>query len=193
MSGGAKAARVKTARRRKAPRRLAPGERIRRIGDLLSLGLDERARIFAAMELSDCHQLFYDWMLWARPEQAPPPGEWIVWLILAGRGAGKTRAGAEAVRLWTKDYPIVNLIGPTADDARDVMVLGESGILNLCRKGERPRYLPAAARLEWPNGAVSSVFSAEEPDRLRGKQHMKLWLDELAAWRWACVSATSPR
>src|SRR5260370_31621465 len=186
MSGGAaKAARVKTARRRKAPRRLAPGERIRRIGDLLSHGVGERAQILTAMEPRDCHELFYDWMLWARPEQAPPPGEWIVWLILAGRGAGKTRAGAEAVRHWTQRYPIVNLIGPTADDARDVMVLGESGILNLCRKGERPRYLPAAARLEWPNGAVSSVFSAEEPDRLRGKQHMKRWRDELAAWRRA--------
>src|SRR5580658_908239 len=105
------------------------------------------------------------------------------WLILAGRGAGKTRAGAEAVRQWAQDYPSVNLIGPTADDVRDVMVLGESGILNCCRRDERPRYLASAGRLEWPSGAVSLLFSAEEPDRLRGKQHMKLWLDELAAWR----------
>jgi len=77
----------------------------------------------------------------------------------------------------------VNLIGPTADDVRDVMVLGESGILNCCRRQERPRFLPSAGRLEWPNGAMSLLFSAEEPDRLRGKQHMKLWCDELAAWR----------
>ena len=81
------------------------------------------------------------------------------------------------------DFPLTNLIGPTADDVRDVMVLGESGVLACCRAEERPRYLASAGRLEWPNGAVSYLFSAEEPDRLRGKQHMKLWLDELAAWR----------
>ncbi|MFY9971663.1 MAG: terminase family protein, partial [Roseiarcus sp.] len=131
----------------------------------------------------ECARLFHDWTLWARPEQAPPPGDWIVWLILAGRGAGKTRAGAEAVRRWSATHPIVNLIGPTADDVRDVMVLGESGILNCCPRQERPRYLASAGRLEWPTGAVSYLFSAEEPDRLRGKQHMKLWCDELAAWR----------
>jgi len=131
----------------------------------------------------ECAQIFYDWTFWARPDQAPPPGDWIVWLILAGRGAGKTRAGAEAVRLWSQTFPSVNLIGPTTDDVRDVMVMGDSGILNCCRKDERPRYLASAARLEWPNGAMSLLFSAEEPDRLRGKQHMKLWCDELAAWR----------
>ena len=83
-----------------------------------------------------------------------------------------------------KAYPIVNLIGATADDARDVMVLGESGLLACCLNEERPHYTHAAARLSWPNGATSQLFSAEEPDRLRGKQHMKLWCDELAAWRY---------
>jgi len=157
--------------------------RIRRIQDFVDLAPAKRALIFGDLTAADCDRLLHDWTLWARPEQSPPEGDWIVWLILAGRGAGKTRAGAEAVRLWVKDHPLVNLIGPTADDARDVMVLGESGVLRICRKDERPRYLAAAARLEWPNGATSLVFSAEEPDRLRGKQHMKLWLDELAAWR----------
>ncbi|WP_442468918.1 DNA-packaging protein [Roseiarcus sp.] len=133
----------------------------------------------------DCEQILCDWNLRARPDQEPPPGDWIVWLILAGRGAGKTRAGAEAVRRWSWSFPFVNLIGPTADDVRDVMVLGESGILGCCRSEERPRYLASAGRLEWPNGAVSQLFSAEEPDRLRGNQHMKLWCDELAAWRRA--------
>src|SRR5208337_3423168 len=160
-----------------------PGQPVRRIGDLLALGLDQRARILEEMSPLECAQIFYDWTFWARPDQAPPPGDWIVWLILAGRGAGKTRAGAEAVRLWSQTFPSVNLIGPTTDDVRDVMVLGESGILNCCRKDERPRYLASAAKLEWPNGAMSLLFSAEEPDRLRGKQHMKLWCDELAAWR----------
>jgi phage terminase large subunit-like protein len=163
--------------------RLRPGLPIQRIGDILELDPDKRARLIGDMTPRECAQIFYDWTFWARPDQAPPPGDWIVWLILAGRGAGKTRAGAEAVRLWSQSFPFVNLIGPTADDVRDVMVLGESGILNICRRDERPRYLASSARLEWPSGAVSFLFSAEEPDRLRGKQHMKLWLDELAAWR----------
>ena len=80
-------------------------------------------------------------------------------------------------------YPIVNMVGATVADVRDTMVTGESGILACCRSDERPRFLAADMRLEWPNGAVSLLFSAEEPDRLRGKQHMKLWCDELAAWR----------
>ncbi|WP_158812502.1 DNA-packaging protein [Methylocapsa sp. S129] len=129
------------------------------------------------------NRLFRHWRFWARPNQVIPPGDWVYWLILAGRGAGKTRAGAEAVRQWINTFPYVNLIGATTDDARDVMVLGESGILACCPQDERPVYSRRSARLVWPNGATSQVFSAEEPDRLRGKQHMKLWCDELAAWR----------
>ncbi len=156
-----------------------------RIGEILKLRPGERATVIAEMTTKECSKILYDWNLWARPDQEPPPGDWIVWLILAGRGAGKTRAGAETVRRWSQDFPIVNLIGPTADDVRDVMVLGESGLLNICPPDERPRFLASAGRLEWPNGAISQLFSAEEPDRLRGKQHMKLWCDELAAWRRA--------
>lgn len=77
----------------------------------------------------------------------------------------------------------MNLIGATADDARDIMIEGESGILAICPRHERPRYLPSKRRLEWPNGARSLIFTADEPERLRGKQHMKLWCDELCAWR----------
>jgi phage terminase large subunit-like protein len=141
------------------------GEPIRRIGDLLKLDARKRARILRAMTPEDCNKLFYDWSLWARPDQAPPPGDWIVWLILAGRGAGKTRAGAEAVRRWSQSYSFVNLIGPTADDVRDIMVLGDSGILNCCRKNERPRFVSSAGRLEWPNGAVraESIHVASYP------------------------------
>jgi phage terminase large subunit-like protein len=127
--------------------------------------------------------LFRHWNFWARPDQRLPPGDWVYWLILAGRGAGKTRAGAEAVREWTRTHEYVNLIGATADDAWDIMVLGESGILACCEDDERPSVSRSAARLSWPSGATSLVFSAEEPDRLRGKQHEKLWCDELAAWR----------
>lgn len=104
-------------------------------------------------------------------------------MILAGRGFGKTRTGAEVVRRWIKDFPIVNLIGATLDDARDIMIEGESGILNICPNGERPRYVNR--ELQWPNGAKSLIFTADEPERLRGKQHMKLWCDELCSWRYS--------
>jgi phage terminase large subunit-like protein len=156
---------------------------LRNIGALLKLSPAERARLLATLSDKQCNEIFYDWSLWARDDQRPPPGDWIYWLILAGRGAGKTRAGAEAVREWAKTFAIVNLIGATHDDVRDVMVLGESGLMAVCPRDERPRYARAAGRLAWPNGAVSLLFSAEEPDRLRGKQHEKLWLDELAAWK----------
>jgi phage terminase large subunit-like protein len=122
-------------------------------------------------------QLYHDWAFWARSDQAPPPGDWTIWFIPAGRGAG-----AEAVHHWVETYPIVNLIGATFADVRDTMITGESGILVRCRPDERPRFFAADLRLEW-HGAVSWLFSAEEPDRLSGKQHMKPWCDELAAWR----------
>jgi phage terminase large subunit-like protein len=132
---------------------------------------------------SEAEALLFDWNEWARDNQRPPEGEWASWLILAGRGFGKTRVGAEMVRSWVKDFPFVNLIGATADDARDIMIEGESGILAICPAQERPRYLPSKRRLEWPNGARSLIFTADEPERLRGKQHMKLWCDELGSWR----------
>lgn len=107
-----------------------------------------------------------------------------MWLILAGRGFGKTRTGAEWVRASIKSYELVNVIAPTADDARDIMVEGESGILAICSNEERPTYRAAYRRLEWPNGAKTLIFTADEPERLRGKQHMRLWADEVAAWRY---------
>jgi phage terminase large subunit-like protein len=151
--------------------------------ELVALPAAERLRRIARLSAEEAAELLYDWSLWARDNQRPPPGDWVTWLILAGRGAGKTRTGAETVRAWTRTYPLVNLIGATRHDAREIMVEGESGILAVCPPHERPRFIRASDRLEWPNGAKSLVFSAEEPDRLRGKQHMKLWADELAAWR----------
>jgi phage terminase large subunit-like protein len=150
---------------------------------LLALPSAERGRRIARLTDEEAECLYYDWSLWARPDQLTPEGDWSYWLILAGRGAGKTRAGAETVRAWVRDNALVNLIGATRRDARDIMVMGESGLLAVCPRDERPHFSRASERLEWPNGAVSQIFSAEEPDRLRGKQHMKLWLDELAAWR----------
>ena len=128
--------------------------------------------------------LLTDWSFWARPNQIIPSGDWVVWLILAGRGFGKTRTGAETVREWVKESQYVNLIGATADDARDIMIEGESGILAICPRHERPIYHKSARKLTWPNGATSLIFTADEPERLRGKQHGRLWADELAAWRY---------
>lgn len=129
-------------------------------------------------------ELKYDWNFWARDKQKIPEQDFFAWIVLAGRGFGKTRTGAETVRQWVRNNPIVNLIGATADDARDIMIEGESGILAVCPDNERPQYVASKRRLEWPNGAISLIFTADEPERLRGKQSMKLWMDELAAWRY---------
>src|ERR1700752_2612402 len=154
-----------TRARRARPARPSPGssERVKRIADLVNLNLNTRVGLLEEMTPLEWEQLFHDWKFWARDDQAQPPGDWIIWLILAGRGAGKTRAGAEAVRRWVETYPIVNLIGATLADARDIMVRGESGILACCRRDERPEFHATDLRLEWPNGAVSTLFSAEEP------------------------------
>lgn len=129
--------------------------------------------------------LFFDWSFWARDKQRLPDAPFFVWLILAGRGFGKTRTGGETVRQWVKTSQYVNLIGATSDDARDIMIEGESGILQICPNNERPVYKKSERKLVWPNGNVSLIFTADEPERLRGKQHSKLWADELASWRYA--------
>lgn len=118
-----------------------------------------------------------------RPDQVPPPGDWRVWLIMAGRGWGKTRTGAEWTIQSARTFPLVNIVGATTDDARDIMVEGESGIMACAPNDFRPVYKPGLRRLDWPNGARTLIFTADEPERLRGKQSMRLWLDEAAAWR----------
>lgn len=141
----------------------------------------------AVDELTDAeaYALLHDWSAWSRPEQRTPPGNWAYWLILAGRGWGKTRTGAEWMRETVKTCQYTNLIGATADDARDIMIEGESGILAVCPHDERPEYKSSQRKLVWPNGATSLIFTADEPERLRGKQHGAIWADELAAWRYA--------
>jgi phage terminase large subunit-like protein len=129
--------------------------------------------------------ILYDWRdTWARPEQLMPQGDWRTWLILGGRGSGKTRPGAEAVREIASRDPnaVIALIAPTSADARKVMVEGESGLLNVCPPEERPVYKPSIRELKWPNGATAYTYSAEEPERLRGPQHSFAWLDEAAAY-----------
>lgn len=128
------------------------------------------------------------WPVWARADQLPPPGEWNTWLILAGRGWGKSRTGAEWVRAQVKAKRCgrLALVARTAADVRDVIVEGESGILAISPKGERPIWEPSRRRLTWPTtGAQATTYSAEEPDQLRGPQHDGAWADEIAAWRYA--------
>lgn len=122
---------------------------------------------------------------WARPSQLSPDGEWRVWLLLAGRGFGKTRVGAEQVAKWVRaGCRRIALVAPTAADARDVMIEGESGLLSIGAPETRPRYEPSKRRLTWPNGAIATTFSADEPERLRGPQHDAAWCDEIASWRY---------
>ena len=123
-----------------------------------------------------------------RPPECAPNGEpWTTWLILGGRGAGKTRAGAEWVRaLALADCRArIALIGETERDTRDVMIEGVSGVLAVHPHWERPQWMPSRRRLEWPNGAVAEAFSADDPDSLRGPQFSAAWCDELAKWRHA--------
>lgn len=129
--------------------------------------------------------LLYDWEgVWARDSQLMPEGAWETWLVLAGRSFGKTHLAAETVRMKVErgEAGRIALIGPTAADCRDVMVEGKSGILTLAPPWFRPKYEPSKRRLTWPNGARAFLFSAEEPERLRGPQHDFAWCDEIAAW-----------
>lgn len=121
------------------------------------------------------------------PRVAPNGEPWRTWVIIGGRGAGKTRAGAEWVKEFarTHDGGRIALIGETEHDAREVMVEGVSGILAVHGRDDRPLWIPSRRRLEWSNGAVAETFSAEDPASLRGPQFHAAWADELAKWRHA--------
>ncbi|MGI8526466.1 MAG: DNA-packaging protein [Pseudolabrys sp.] len=131
------------------------------------------------------------WKLYAHPHQiepglAPDGKPWTTWLMLGGRGAGKTRAGAEWVRALAADPAArIALIGETEHETREVMIEGVSGLLSVHPHGDKPQWLPSRRRLEWQNGAVAQAFSAEQPEGLRGPQFTHAWLDELAKWKQA--------
>ena len=126
-----------------------------------------------------------DWQAWARPAQLPPEGDWRTWAFIGGRGAGKTRAGAEWVgELARKGLARrIALIGPTFHDVREVMIEGSSGLRAAAKV--RPVYEASRKRLIWPNGAVAYCFSAEDPESLRGPQFDAAWADELCYWTYA--------
>ena len=146
----------------------------------------ERQTLLASLSPLEAEELAHEWRrLWARPEQLLPAGDWDTWLILSGRGWGKTRTGAEAVREWARTPRTrIALVGRTSADVRDVIVEGESGLLAIAPRRERPLYEPSKRRLTWPNGSQATCYSADEPDLLRGPQHHKALCDELASWRY---------
>ncbi|WP_246515804.1 DNA-packaging protein [Microvirga aerilata] len=162
-------------------------------------GLSRKRRLAdatASWSEEDFEAVLRHWPIRCRPEQRQPGlsrhhDPWTVWLMLGGRGAGKTRAGAEWVRglaLGDPDFaqaPLrrIALVGETFADARNVMVEGPAGILAVHARHERPAWSPSLRKLEWANGAVAHVFSAEDPDSLRGPQFEAAWADELAKWR----------
>lgn len=140
---------------------------------LLSLGEAERRAAIEELAPEEQRELRHNWCLYARSGQVPPDGDWRTWLILAGRGFGKTRAGAEWVRALAEADPGVRvaLVGATLAEARAVMVEGESGVMAVCPPGRRPAFEPSLRRLTWPNGAQATLYSAGEPEALRGPQH----------------------
>lgn len=143
--------------------------------------------------LSENALLSLPWLFdfWALPHQLPPRGEWKTWVIMGGRGAGKTRAGAEWVRAQVEgagpeDHgraKRVALVGETVDQVREVMVLGESGIIACSPPDRRPEWQATRQQLQWPNGAVAQVFSAHDPEAMRGPQFDAAWADELGKWK----------
>jgi len=145
--------------------------------------------------LSDAGLAALPWLFefWALPHQLPPEGDWKTWVILGGRGAGKTRAGAEWVRSMVEGAGPgdpgrarrVALVGETYDQALAVMVKGESGIMACSPPDRCPRWVAGERMLVWPNGAEARLYSAHDPEALRGPQFDAAWIDELAKWKRA--------
>ncbi|MBR2574423.1 MAG: DNA-packaging protein [Loktanella sp.] len=138
---------------------------------------------------AELQALPYLFAFWAMPHQVPPPSEWRTWVILGGRGAGKTRAGAEWVRrMVASGARRIAVVGETYHQAREVMVFGDSGIMAVCPPDARPKWIATRQMLVWPNGAQATLFSAQDPEALRGPQFDAAWVDELAKWRKAAAT-----
>lgn len=159
---------------------------------LLSLSHQQRNDALAALTPQERSLLRWHWELWARPNQLAPAGDWRIWMICAGRGFGKSRAGAEWVRAIARDTPDarIALVGASLAETRAVMVEGESGLLASCPPEYRPIFEPSLRRIVWPNGAQAFLYSAAEPESLRGPQHSHSWCDEIGKWETAAERAT---
>lgn len=160
--------------------KLSPAQR------LASLSPQDRESVIEGLSADEQLLLLYNWPTWARAAQISPKWNWRVWLLLAGRGFGKTRCGAEFIRQEVDAGRAghIALVAPTSADARDTMIEGESGLLGIYPPTQRPIYEPSKRRITFHNGATATTFSADEPDRLRGPNHDLAWCDELAAWRY---------
>ena len=148
-------------------------------------GLDpaDRSEIVAALCDGEEFELGDGWAIWGQRAQLPPPWRWPVWMILAGRGFGKTRSGAEWVHWMAQDPEArIALIGSTDEDARRVMIEGTSGLLSTGPVDALPDWEPSRGLLRWPNGARAHVYSAANPESLRGPEHSHAWCDEIGKW-----------
>jgi phage terminase large subunit-like protein len=151
---------------------------------IVGLAPEVRERLLAGMSEAQRETLAYDWPVWERKDQKEPDLPWRTWLVMAGRGYGKTRMGAEWVRRMAMAHPTacIALVGATREQARAWMVENDNGILGVCPPDERPAWEPSLWRLKWPNGATAFVYSAAEPESLRAPQHHFAWCDEIAKW-----------
>ena len=160
---------------------------------IASEGSDVQTAFLNELSAEELEALPYLFEFWAMEHQLPPGGDWRTWVIMGGRGAGKTRAGAEWVRAQVEGAgPLdagtcrrIALVGETVDQVREVMVFGESGILACSPPDRRPEWQAGRKRLLWPNGAVAQVVSAHDPEGLRGPQFDGAWVDEMAKWKKA--------
>jgi phage terminase large subunit-like protein len=157
---------------------------------LRELSPSELAKLLTRAETDEQEYLNSWGEVFLHDHQRPPPGDWTTWLLIGGRGAGKTRAGAEWVKaIAGRNAPRlagpIALIGETEHDAREVMVEGVSGVLAVHGRFDRPIWMPSRRRVEFASGAVAQIFSAEDPESLRGPQFAAAWCDELAKWRQA--------
>ncbi|WP_201296422.1 DNA-packaging protein [Sphingomonas sp. AX6] len=155
------------------------------IAAIRSLPEDELRRVLNMLTDRQARELHKRWPLWAHAGQLAPPGDWRVWLIRAGRGFGKTRAGAEWVSEWARvdKNARIALVGATADDVAKVMIEGPSGVIAVARVGETVTWRASAGEVTFHSGAKGFVYSAEAPEKLRGPEHHAAWCDELAKWR----------
>jgi phage terminase large subunit-like protein len=148
-----------------------------------------RQRLLTILKPDWLDALDHDFPLYAHEHQRPPDGDWTTWLMIGGRGAGKTLAGAQWIRGLAAAVPPrarrIALVGETEHDVREVMIEGVSGLLAAHDPGKRPNWISSRRRVEWDNGAVAYAFSAEDPESLRGPQFDAAWCDELAKWRHA--------
>jgi len=148
--------------------------------------VEEQEEFYRSLSPAALASLKYDWDFWSRPNQLPPEGGWNTWLVMAGRGFGKTRMGSEWIRKLAHDFPgcRIALVAETAADARDVMIKGDSGLLSVDPTLDDDCWSPTNRCLSWPNGSRAFTYNGTTPDQLRGPQHHFAWVDELAKFEY---------